>query len=71
MEQKAHGKTPGNNQGAEGEPTSTFYAISDRTGRIGDGDSLVLNCVPIRVFITGDLAFNANVVGKGGMNKAH
>jgi hypothetical protein len=66
------------NQGAEGDPetndaelvTSTFYAILDRTGPLGDEDTLVLN-VPIRVFVTGNLAFYATVVGKEGMDKAH
>ena len=57
-------------QGAEGKPTSTLYAILDRTGQLGDEDTLVLN-VPISVFITGDLAFSATVVGKEGMDKAH
>jgi hypothetical protein len=59
-----------NPQGSEGEPTSTFYAILDRTSRIVDEDTLVLN-VPIRVFITGDLAFYATVLGKEDMDKAH
>jgi hypothetical protein len=51
------------NQGAEGkaltdvvEQSSTFYGILDRTDRSGDEDTLVLN-VPIRVFITGHLAY--------------
>jgi hypothetical protein len=56
--------------GAECEQVSSFYAILDRTGRLCDEDTLVLN-VPIRVFITGDLAFYATVVGKEGMDKAH
>jgi hypothetical protein len=65
------------NQGAQGDPetddvelSSTFYAILDRTGPLGNEDTLVLN-VPISVFITGDLAFYATVVGKEGMDKAH
>jgi hypothetical protein len=64
------------NQGAEGEgegveqQSTLFYAILDRTPRLADEDTLVLN-VPIRVFITGDLAFYATVVGKEGMDKAH
>jgi hypothetical protein len=63
------------NQGAEGkgveqQSTLLFYAILDRTPRLADEDTLVLN-VPIRVFITGDLAFYATVVGKEGMDKAH
>jgi hypothetical protein len=78
--QGAEGEAPPDrnfNQGAEGDPetddveqTSTFYAILDRTCPLGDEDTLVLN-VPIRVFITGDLAFYATVVGKEGMDKAH
>jgi hypothetical protein len=78
--QGAEGKAPSDpnfNQGAEGdpetdavEPTSTFYAILDRTGRLGDEDTLVLN-VSICVFITRDLAFYAIVVGKEGMDKVH
>jgi hypothetical protein len=78
--QGAEGEAPSDpnfNQGAEGDPetnvveqASKFYAILDRTGRLGDEDTLVLN-VPIRVFITGDLAFYATVVGKEGMDKAH
>ena len=67
-----------NTQGAEGEAegegveqqSTLFYAILDRTPRLADEDTLVLN-VPIRVFITGDLAFYATVVGKEGMDKAH
>jgi hypothetical protein len=47
----------------EGEPKGCFYAILDRTGPFCDEDTLVLN-VPIRIFITGDLAFYATVVGK-------
>jgi hypothetical protein len=50
--------------------TCPFYAILDRTVRVSPDDTLVLN-VPIRVFITGDLAFYATVVGKEGMDKAH
>jgi hypothetical protein len=78
--QGAEGEAPSDpnfNQGAAGDPetnvveqTSTFYAIVDRTARLGDKDTLVLN-VPIHVFITGDLAFYATVVGKEGMDKAH
>jgi hypothetical protein len=64
----------GDSQGAEGDSPetqdSTFYAILDRTYRRSPEDTLVLN-VPIRVFITGDLAFYATVVGKEGMDKAH
>jgi hypothetical protein len=40
---------------ADGDGPS-FYAILDRTVRKSVNDSLVLN-VPIRMFITGDLAF--------------
>jgi hypothetical protein len=79
--QGEEGKAPSDrtfNQGAEGDPetddaelvTSTFYAILDRTGPLGDDDTLVLN-VPSRVFVTGDLPFYAAVVGKEGMDKAH
>jgi hypothetical protein len=75
--QGAEGEAPSGrnfNQGAEGDPetddaklvTSTFYAILDRTGPLGDEDTLVLN-VPV----TGDVAFYATVVGKEGMDKAH
>jgi hypothetical protein len=53
-----------------GQEGSTFHAILDRTPRLSGNDTLVLN-VPIHVFITGDLAFYANVVGKEGMDKAH
>jgi hypothetical protein len=42
----------------------------DRTGPLGDEDTLVLN-VPIRVFITGDLELYATAVWKEGMDKAH
>jgi hypothetical protein len=57
---------------AEGESESEakFYAILDRSARLCNEDTLVLN-VPIRVFIMGDLAFYATVVGKEGMDKAH
>jgi hypothetical protein len=55
---------------AEGEAGETFYAILDRTDKLSIEDEMVLN-VPIRVFITGDLAFYATVVGKEGMDKAH
>ena len=41
-----------NPKGAEGKPSSTFYDLLDRTDRLGNEDTLVLN-VPIRVFITG------------------
>lgn len=57
----------GEEQGAEGD---VFYAILDRTERLCPIDTLELN-VPIRVFITGDLAFYATVLGKEGMDKAH
>jgi hypothetical protein len=49
---------------------SSFYAILDRSARLSNEDTVVLN-VPIRVFITGDLAFYATIVGKEGMDKAH
>jgi hypothetical protein len=39
---------------AECEQASSFYAILDRTGRLCDEDTFILN-VPIPVFITGDL----------------
>jgi hypothetical protein len=55
---------------AEGEAGETFYAILDRTDKLSIEDEMVLN-VPIRVFMTGDLAFYATVVGKEGMDKAH
>jgi hypothetical protein len=58
------------NRGAEGDADPTFYAILDRTGQTGANDTLE-NSVPIRVFITGDLAFYATVLGKEGMDKAH
>jgi len=54
----------------EGDVPSTFYAILDRTNRLSTHDTLV-HTVPIRVFITGDLAFYSTVVGKEGMDKAH
>jgi hypothetical protein len=54
----------------EGDVQSTFYAILDRTNRLSIHDRLI-HTVPIRVFITGDLAFYATVVGKEGMDKAH
>jgi hypothetical protein len=54
----------------EGDVASTFYAILDRTNRLSIHDTLV-HTVPIRVFITGDLAFYATVAGKEGMDKAH
>jgi hypothetical protein len=73
--QGAEGEAPSDpnfNQGAEGDPetdvvkqTSTFYAILDRTGQLGDEDTLVLN-VPILALITGDLAFLCNCGGEGG-----
>jgi hypothetical protein len=53
-----------------GREASTFYAILDRTGPVSQEDTLKLN-VPIHVFITGDLAFYATIMGKEGMNKAH
>jgi hypothetical protein len=53
-----------------GQEASTFYAIWDRTGLVSEEDTLELN-VPICVFITGDLAFYANIMGKEGMDKAH
>jgi hypothetical protein len=59
-----------NRQGAEGKQTSTFYAILDRRDWLGNEDTLVLN-VPIHVFINGDLALYATVVGKEGMDKSH
>jgi hypothetical protein len=37
----------------------------------GDGPSFYALNVPIRMFITGDLAFYATMVGKEGMDKAH
>jgi hypothetical protein len=58
------------NAGQEAEGELSFYAILDRTGQRDVNDTLVLN-VPIRVFITGGLAFHATVVGKEGMDKAH
>ncbi len=54
---------------ADGDGPS-FYSILDRTTRKSADDTLVLN-VPIRIFITGDLAFYATMVGKEGMDKAH
>jgi hypothetical protein len=53
-------------QAAEGE--LSFYAILDRTGQQDVNDTLVLN-MPIRVFITGDLAFYATVAGKEAWTK--
>jgi hypothetical protein len=60
-----------------GQEGSTFCAILDRTPQLSDDDTLVLNA-PICVFITGDLAFYATVVGiyatmvgKDDMDKAH
>jgi hypothetical protein len=41
----------------------------DRTGQQDVNNTLVLN-VPIRVFVTGDLAFYATAAGKEGMDKA-
>jgi hypothetical protein len=70
-ERETEEATERNPQGAEDKPTSTLYAILDRTGQLGDEDTLVLLNVPIPVFITGDLAFSATVVGKEGMDKAH
>jgi hypothetical protein len=52
------------------EETSRFYAILDRTNRVRIDDTLELS-VPIQVFVTGDLAFYATVLGKEGMDKAH
>jgi hypothetical protein len=54
----------------EERDASMFYANLDRTGRASEEDTLELN-VPIRVFITGDLAFYATIMGKEGMDKAH
>jgi hypothetical protein len=54
-----------NPQGAEGKPTSTFYAILDRTSQIGDEDTLVLN-VPICVFIMGRPSFLCYCAREGG-----
>jgi hypothetical protein len=51
---------------ADGDGPS-FYAILDRTARKSVDDTLVLN-VPIRIFITGDLALDATMVGKEGMD---
>jgi hypothetical protein len=59
------------NAGQEAEGELSFCAILQRTGqRDIANDTLVLN-VPIHVFISGDLAFHATVVGKEGMDKAH
>jgi hypothetical protein len=52
----------------DGDGTS-FYAILDRTARQSVDDMLVLN-LPNRMFITGDLAFYATMVGKEDMDKA-
>jgi hypothetical protein len=54
----------------EREETSTFYAILDRTNRVHINDTLELS-VPIHVFVTGNLAFYATVLGKEGMDKAY
>jgi hypothetical protein len=56
--------------GQEAEGELSFYAILDRTGQQDVNNTLVLS-VPIRVFITGDLAFCATAAGKEGMDKAH
>jgi hypothetical protein len=56
----------------EGKPEAkglSFYAILDRSAQLCNEDTLVLN-VPICVFITGDHALHATVVGKEGMDKA-
>ena len=56
---------------AEGNANEvSFYAILDPTEQPNVNATLVLN-VPIRIFITGDLAFYATVLGKEGMDKAH
>jgi hypothetical protein len=54
----------------EERDASMFYTNLDRTGRVSEEDTLELN-VPIPVFITGDLAFYATIMGKEGMDKAH
>jgi hypothetical protein len=56
--------------GQDAEGKLSFYAILDRTGQQDVNGTLVLN-VPIRVFVTGDLAFCATAAGKEGMDKAH
>jgi hypothetical protein len=57
--------------GQEAEGELSFYAILDRTGQQDVNNTLVFLNVPIRVFVTGDLAFYATAAGKEGMDKAH
>ncbi len=47
-----------------------LYAILDRKEKTSENDEEVLK-VPIRVFVTGDLAFYFTVVGKEGVDKDH
>jgi hypothetical protein len=47
-----------------------LYAVLDRKEKTLENDEEVLK-VPIRVFVTRDLAFHFTVVGKEGMDKAH
>jgi hypothetical protein len=55
-------------------PVDGVWMVWDKKGLLSTpssgNDMLMLN-VPIHVFITGDLAFYAMVVGKEGMDKAH
>ncbi len=57
----------GEEQGAKGD---VFCATLDRMERLCPIDTLELNAA-IRVFITGDLAFHATMLGKEGVDKAH
>jgi hypothetical protein len=51
-------------------PHFSRHLGQNRTGMQCVHDTLE-NSVPIRVFMTGDLAFCATVLGKDGMDKAH